>query len=309
MGDLKFRTISDKSECKKLWETFSPQKTLDDNWDFREIYIKEFGFELNFITGFDGNNPIGILPLQLNTNKGISQKLLKAEKPFLEFFAGVDSDSNDVLTLPEYADLKNSFYNQIKSNAILTGLKSEIEIRGKKAEFMLDKFVSDLQKVGNFEDFLSQNFSGKTKRNLIHRIRHMQKNHQIEIRSGEEKDLEVLFEFSIQRFGVDSSFNMPYRGQIYKELFNKFDHDLFLTIIDGKVKGVAFCLIYKETYTLLNVGYDIELRDVGKLIVSEQINRAVKFGCKLYDAGQGDNGWKERFHLTKIQQFKLELNF
>lgn len=31
-------------------------------------------------------------------------------------------------------------------------------------------------------------------------------------------------------------------------------------------------------------------------------------GCKTYDAGKGDSGWKEQFHLTRIPQYMLTIN-
>src|SRR4051812_24665016 len=92
--NITFKIISDPIETKTLWHEFSPRKTLDDDGGFRYVFIKHLGFQLHFITGYDGDNPIGLLPLQQNTNFGISKKVLGTDKPFLEFFGGVDTDSN-----------------------------------------------------------------------------------------------------------------------------------------------------------------------------------------------------------------------
>ncbi len=96
MKSLTFKTISNKKDACILWDIFSPKKTLDDEWDFRYTFYKYLKFPLRFIVGFDNGKPIGLLPLQLNTNKGVSQKKFEAREPFLEFFGGIDTGDNKI---------------------------------------------------------------------------------------------------------------------------------------------------------------------------------------------------------------------
>lgn len=308
MNPLEFNIIENIDEALRIWELFSSHQTIDDEWNFRYTFVKDLNFPFHFIVGLDQNKPVGLLPLQLNTLKGLGPKLLHMNKPFLEFFGGIDTDNNQVLLHPAYLERAEEFINQIKIPAVLTSLLNKYKVNGSEADFETDKFEVNLENLTNFEGFLDLNFSGKSKGKLINKIRYVHKNYQVEVKAGKKDDLDLLFEYSIRKFNDKSSFNMEDRRKIYADLFESFPTDLFTIYLDGVPKAVAFCIIYKKTYILLNVGYDHDNRDIGKLLVATQIQRAIDKGCTKYDAGKGDNGWKDRYHFSKIPQYKLELN-
>lgn len=307
-SDLNFKIITDPAECKKLWEEFSPNKILDDNWDFRMAWVKELNFELHFIAGFEGETAVGLLPLQKNTNTGISKKVLHTEKPFLEFFGGVDTDSNIIFLKSGYKELEGEFLDQIKDYAILSDLAEPLNFKGKEAEHYNDKFILDLTQFQSFEDFLAKNFDGKSRQRLKNRINKLHKEFDVQIEQGTEEEVEKMFAFSIKRFGEDSSFNMSYRREIFKNLFANIETDFFVIKLNGVVQAASFAIKRGDTYTSINNGYDPEVRDLAKILAATQIKRAIEAGFKIYDGGKGENGWKEHFHLTKIPQYKLELN-
>lgn len=308
VSDLIFKVISDPVECKKLWDEFSPNKTLDDNWDFRMTWIENLNFKLHFIAGFDGETTVGILPLQENTNTGISKKVLNTDKPFLEFFGGVDTDSNLIFLKPGYKELETEFLNQLKDYTILSDLAEPLNFKGKQAEHYNDKFILDLTQFQTFDDFLMKNFDGKSRQRLKNRINKLRKEYAVVIEQGTAQDFEKMFGFSVKRFGENSSFNMPYRREVFKDLLTNFETDFFVIKLNGEVKAASFGIKYGETYTSVNNGYDLEVRDLAKILAATQIKRAIEMGFKIYDGGKGENGWKEHFHLTKIPQYKLELN-
>jgi CelD/BcsL family acetyltransferase involved in cellulose biosynthesis len=101
---------------------------------------------------------------------------------------------------------------------------------------------------------------------------------------------------------------MPQRQQIYRDLLKRFNVDLFVIYLNNEPKAISFGIIYNDTYTTINVGYDYDIRDISKYLVVNQIKRAFDLKMKTLDAGQGDNGWKEHFNLTKIPQYKLTLS-
>lgn len=308
MNTLTFKVISEVTEAKKYWEIFSPKKTIDDEWDFRQAFGKELNLPLHFILGFDGDTEIGLLPLQLNTLKGLDPKYLNMTVPFLEFFGGIDTDNNRILLKKDYEEYAPEFLKQISKPAVLTDLSEQYSYNETIAEHSTDRFELDLTELQSAEDFVNKNFSGKSKGKLLNKIRYMYKNFKIEIKDGDKDDLNLLFKFSIDKFAENSSFNMQYRQNIYKYLMDIYKVDLFTISVNGEKKGIAYCIIHNGVYTLLNVGYDHDLRDIGKVLVSAQIDRAINNKCKKYDAGKGDNGWKERYHLSKIPQYKLTLN-
>jgi len=308
MNSLTFKVITERAEAQRYWEIFSPKKTIDDDFTFRDTWTQLYDFPFHFIVGFDGADPIGLLPLQLNTLKGLGPKLLNMDTPFLEFFAGIDTDDNKIFMLPDYEESIPQFLKQIKEPAVLTSLKEKYAVDEKEAEHYLDRFELDLTKFANFEDFMQKNFDGHSRQRLINRINKIDRTYTVEIKDGAEEDLKKLFQFSIDRFGENSSFNMSDRQQIYHELLQKFEVDLFKIILNGETKALSFCFVFNGSYVSLNIGYDYDVRDISKLLVVTQIKRALEKGCTRYDAGQGDNGWKEHFSLTKVPQYQLKLN-
>lgn len=308
MKNLNFRIIEDEEEAKKHWDMFSPKEKIDDEWDFRDIWTRQYGFPFHFIVGFDEDNAVGLLALQMNTLKGLSPKLLSMDTPFLEFFAGLDTDDNRVLINKGYEDCIPQFLDQINHKAVLSSLKDPYKLNGKEAETYLYRYELDLVKIPTFDMFMQTNLDGVSRQRLTNRINKIDKTYNVEVKDGTKEDLERMFTLSIERFGERSSFNMPDRQQIYRELLERFDIDLMTIVLDGKVSAVSFAIVHKKTYTTVNVGYDYDVRDLSKLLVVTQIKRAMDKGCSVFDAGQGDNGWKEHFNLSKIPQYKLELN-
>lgn len=305
---ITFQIIEDPVEAKNMWELFSPHKRIDHEWEFRDAWTQDYDFPFHFIVGYDDDKPIGLLPLQLNTLKGLGPKLLNMQTPYLEFFAGIDTDENDVWILPEYKQYKNDFFRQVKKPAVLTSLTQAYEFDGQKAEYYLDRFELDLIKNPDINTYLQQAFDGKGRSRLKGRVKKMEKNYAVEIKQGEASDLELLFAFSTNRFGERSSFTMPDRQAIYKRLMDRCKIDLLVFELNGEKKAVSFGLIYKNIYTTVNLGYDTTIRDLLKVLVYWRIERAQEQGYEIFDVGQSDNGWKSHFHFTKIPQYKLTLN-
>lgn len=305
---IRFSIIENQDEAKQLWERFSPHKTIDDDWEFRSTWIENLNFPFHFIVGFDGDKVIGLLPLQLNTGKGLGPKLLDMHEAYLEFFAGIDTDDNDVFLVPGYEQYKNDFFKQITTPAVLTSLKEPYEINDTKAEYYLDRFELDMTQFSDFENFMQKNFDGVSRQRLINRTNKLKRDYHVEIKEASENELSLLFQFSIDRFGERSSFTMPQRREVFTALAKRFPVDLFTITLNGEPKAISFSFVYNGSYTTLNIGYDYAIRDISKLLVVTQLKRAMEKGCSRFDAGQGDNGWKSHFNLKKIPQYKLVLN-
>ncbi len=308
MDNLRFRIISDLTEAKTMWDLFSPNQTIDDDWSFRYTFIHNLDLPLHFIVGHINEEPIGLLPLQYNTLKGLSPKLLNQTQPYFEFFGGVDTDDNRIFFKSGFEYLKNDFLAQIKLPAVLTSLKEEYSFQNQKSEYYLDRYELALQNIHNFDDYIDQNFSGKTRRTIKHELRNRLKADKVEVVDGDLADLELLFSYSIARFGEKSSFNMPQRRQIYRDLTKKFAVDIFKVVIDGHTKAVGYGIVHNKVFTGLNMGYDYSVPGLGKFLITSTLPRAINHGCDKYDTGQGDNGWKEKLHLKKIPQYILKLN-
>ncbi len=308
MSSLTFKVVCEAREAKSLWEEFSPHLTIDDEWEFRNIFTSDLNLPFYFLVGFDGDKAIGLLPLQLNTLKGLSPKLLAMSQPYLEFFSGIDTDDNRIFLLSGYENRAPEFLAELDKPTILSSLREPYSFNDVTSTHYLDRYELDLTQFNNFDDFLQKNFDGISRQRLINRLNKISKTYIVEIKDAQPEDVELLFKFSITRFGEKSSFTMPQRQRIYHDLLKKFPIDLFTINLNDEPKAISFCIMHNDTYITLNIGYDYDIRDISKLLVVTQIQRAMEKGFKRFDAGQGDNGWKEHFHLKKIPQYKLSLN-
>ena len=307
MSNIEFKIIEDPVEAKEIWEIFSEHKVIDDEWDFRNIWTQELELPFHFIVGYEGDKPIGLLALQRNTIVGLGPSLLGMDKPYLEFFGGVDTDDNRVFLLPGYEDRVEDFLNQIKEPAILTSLRDHV-VGNHEAEFYLNRFEVNIEGIKDYKEYVDKNFEGKTRRNILRELKGKGvRDLSIEVKDGKEEDLELLFKFSIDRFGDKSSFHMEQRRNVYRNLMKKFDVDLFLILLNGEVKAVVYAIVYKNTYVGVNTGYDYLVPNLGKLVFTASLERALKRGCTVYDVGQGSK-WKEQLHIPMIPQYKLSLN-
>lgn len=309
MKKLNFKIVEDLNEAKKLWEAFSPFETIDDEWDFRYIFNKYLGFPLHFIVGYDGEQAVGLLPMQLNTNNGVSQKLFGVDRPFLEFFGGIDTDNNRIFFKNGYEDYTEEFLNQIKDYSILAPLSIPYSFKNSEALHYTDKFEQELTNIKDLDSFLQTFFDGKSRQKMKNKLNRINRDFKIKISKGSDSDLNLLFALSKDRFGDNSAFHMEYREEIFKELCEKFQSDIFVVYVDGEPKAVSFALIHKGVYDGIGIGYDYEIRDLGKFVFLTQIQRATaELNCKKYDVGKNDNGWKAQLHLNRIPQYKLSIN-
>ena len=63
---LTLKVHSDIDQCYRLWEMFSPKKTVFDLWDYRFAWYEAFNYQLYFYTVYEGKKALGILPLWFN---------------------------------------------------------------------------------------------------------------------------------------------------------------------------------------------------------------------------------------------------
>lgn len=311
MGKLQFRVIEKEVEAKEIWEKFSPHKNIDDEWDFRYAWFKGLESPLHFIAGFDGDKLIGLLALQFNQVKGLDAVLLKMDRPFLEFFGGIDTDDNEVFLAQGYEDCEIQFLEQIHEPAFLASLSKQYSVDDFESEFYLDRFEVNLEGARGFGDYVDRNLTGKDRAKVKHELNLMHnklRDYMIEIKDGDERDMEQLFKFSMDRFGDRSSFHRAERRQAYFDLAKLFKVDIYKVILNGEIKAVAYGLIYNNVYTGVNFGYDYSIPSFGKFVLTTWVNRAVELGCRVCDVGQGDNGYKSRLRLTQVPQYKLLLN-
>lgn len=306
MKPLVFKTIQDTTEAQEVWEELSPKKVIDDEWEFRFAFVKDLPFSLHFIVGMDEGKAIGLLPLQTIHNYGLKPPYA-IEGKFLEFFGGDDTDNNIIFLKPGYEAYRSQFLAHIDRPAVLAPLSPTFE---KEAGASVYEYLYKLDLTGftNYEDYLEARWEGESKRTIKKQMRRLYKNHSIEVMYNNTEALEKLFSMNLERFGETSSFRFPYRQQIFRHLRTLFDVQIISVLVDGSIEAVSYGIIYNDTYIGMNAGVNNAIRDLGKLLVFLQMDRALSFGVKTYDGGKGSGEWKEEFKFQKIPQYTLPLS-
>lgn len=306
MNNLNFKVITDLQAAEEAWNELSPHQTIDDEWALRYAFIKPLNYELYFIAGYDNENLVGLLALQKNNLDGLRPPYGKeATEPFLEFFGGDDSDDNVVFLKPGYQDCVNQFFEQIPLKAYLAPLAKAYP----NSTPYTNKYLVNLEGVKDYMHYLEVKVpSSSSRKTLRKRMKHLFANHKIEILYNKYEDLPLIPKMSVERFKEESSFNFPYREQIFEDLLNLYQIETITLVVDGKKEGVSYGIKYKDVYVGMNAGVNHEIRDLGKLLSLLQIDRAIQLGCKFYDGGKGSGTWKEEFGFQIVPQYRLDIN-
>jgi len=292
MEEIKFIKIKDFDECKKYWDILSPKITLFDLWDFRYCFYKYDNFPLEFIVGIIDDQPIGLLPLQLNTEKGGT----------LEFFGGSWMEDNKVFINPKYFDKTEMFFNQIDPNdkALLIGINSPDKFC---STLELDdyKYQLDLTNYNSYWDYINDKYNKKGQDTFKRKFKKIEQS-EIEFIENETEDLDLLISLNIKNFKEDSSFNDEKRKLIYKDFINLgLEYHLITIKVNGVKQAVSMNIVYNGVFYYLNAGSNFEeIPNLGNYTIMNDIAKAIKLKCKVFDALMISYNWKERWHFNKI---------
>lgn len=306
--NLKFEIISDEASAKNVWDDLSPHQFIDDEWDFRYAFFSPLNYKLHFIVAYDADVPVGLLPLQENNLTGLMPPYYPNDNvPFLEFFGGDDTDDNNIFSKLQNHDMARELFSQINQRAYLAPLHPDFETFP-NAAWCENKYFVDISNYKSYEDFLIEKWGNSSRKKILQQIRKIEREHEIEIIYDDVEDIELMSTYNLERFGERSSFSFSYREEIFKQLAKIYPIIMISLKIDGKKCAASFGLHYKDAYIGMNAGVSSEIPDLPKMLTLLQMGRAIELGCKVYDAGKGDSGWKENFKFSKVSQFKIILN-
>ncbi len=291
---LNFKTITEKKECRELWEAFSPNQVLWDLWDFRSCFHAD-NFSFNFIVGFDGKNKMGILPLVFDSNE-----------KYYTYFGEEFPEQNRFLL----KDKKNIglFLEQCPENTSIIYISSE---EAKYYELKPDgkRYFLGLAKHGNsFENYL-KSFTKKHRKNLNYDLKKL-KDTGYALEHNNLKDFERLVELNKLKFGAESN----YSSESFVSGMSSLIHsalrmgalDMISIKISSKAEAVGLGVFYNKVYYVLGSGRNAEIKNLGKLMVAEQIKSAIANKCSEVDFLSTEANWKELWNLDSEQMYKFE---
>lgn len=291
MLKIRFELIEQIGKAQEYWQKLSPLQYPYDEWDFRYAFYQPAAYKLAFYAGYLGEELVGLLPLQFNQQKNI-----------WEFFGGNFMEYNHVLAKNGQQNLSSKFYRHVFSH-----LKGKIHLRDffdgspdlpNYSAYDKTYFLS-LSDYQGLDDFWQQKFSSKSRSNLRKKIRQVEQ-HEIKMLKGGPDDLELLFEYNIKRFGIESSFARPEQREAFRNLL-KLPWNWFLRvfIVDGAKEAVSLSLQYKNTYLYIMAGSNIEkVPNIGTYVIVKELEKAWQTNATFFDAGRNNSGWKERWHLN-----------
>ncbi len=317
--NLKLQVFYQLDKIQEIWDQFSPNNSVFDLWDSRCAFFQAYKFEPYFLTLLKQKDILGVLPLWHNSDKlepGDDASAVDCTK-YVWFGSSWPEDNVFFVNDPELIPL------------LLTAAPDNLELAciRPKAEYDFlqgfhgfvpeeeKKYFLDLTDIRTLDDYLA-NLKKKKRYNLRRdRKRIMSLNPKI-IHNNRE-DLEELFNLSIKRFrevfpdepDEHSAFEDERRKNVFRNLLkNAGDYQarIITTIINGKIEAVEFGLVFKKTYYALNAGADISnysgLGVFSNLLV---IQDALNLGCTKIDFLEGDNNWKESWHLSHYYQYQF----
>ncbi len=294
---IRFEQIQDLENARKWWHHFSPGEMLYDEWEFRWLFYKQEEYPLHFFLGFENDEPIGLLPLQKNTDKN-----------WYEFFGGQYMENNQIYVKPGYEEARREFYKLLHEKTNLEYLIGD-DSATKALPVMDEKFFLPLSDLQSLEDYFQKYFDGEGRGKMRRKMRHIE-NENIHIIKNHFEDIEQFFQFNIANFQESSTFHLKGRKESFREILS-FKHPIYLLSFykENELLGVSLAVIgHDKTYEYLNLGVNTSApRDMKSYIHLKNIETALEAGAQVFNAGCSDCGWKGLFHLERSPQYQFRL--
>ena len=169
------------------------------------------------------------------------------------------------------------------------------------------KFTLNISGCHNLQEALTPIWDAKKLGDLKRKIRKIEAQ-SVQITENNLNDLELLFVLNKKAF-PDSSFNEPFREEVFKELTRLYREDLHLLTfeINGVKQAVSLAINFNGYYEYFNAGVNKEINNLGSFVIAKNIETATRLGAQIFDAFTQESGWKSRWHFTATPEYCLTL--
>lgn len=292
--NITIKKITEIEEAKDVWMKLNYQLDMDDDWLLRELYWELFKFPIIFYVAYVNDEPVGLLALQNNTNKG-----------HFEFFGGSWFENNRIYVKKGNEEIRRKLFDAIEEPVKLEWMEHEIE--GIEPEMLDEKFRLPLKDLTSIDDYINKFWSGKSRQNLKAQMRKIALN-DIQIIEDNYEDYDLMVELNKKRFGEDSRFQNFERAEFIRKVIKNFNMKMITIIVNGRKESIGLSLLYKNGYIGLNSGTNNEINGLGKFLILQRIQQAINSGADFYDARSASLGWKEQFGFIGKPQYKYTKN-
>ncbi len=292
MNNITIKKITDVNEAKKIWDQLSPKNTIYDDWDFRYIYSNLIGSKINFIVLYFDNEAVSLLPLELTEDN-------------LIFFGGNFTEDNKFFTKKGFEKYEIEILQFISNENYKLGY---MESKYANSEFVDNVYFLPLENLKDKNSYIDAFWSGKARQNLRSQIRKLESLN-LEVKYNVFSDVNKMIELNKKRFGPSSTFNrFPKRQEYLMKLSESFESYSISIYINGQLESVGFSIKFNDTYYGFNSGTNNNYNGLGKYLILEKIQQAIKSGASYYNARSGNLGWKENFGFTPKPQYRIVNN-
>ncbi len=268
-------TETDIQECRKLWETFSPNEGAWDDWDLMFAFHHQDTHRLNFLVHQSSDaGPDGLVPLVHDTE--LNRYMLMAgsypdgrilwlqHHDFPEFFE--QFPDRTVLF-----DLGQSWVNDL--------LQLYPQFEGNYSEQDLRYHLVPSEFEFDFYKHLDT-FSSDKKQKFLYDLRNIKKREPT-LRWSDENEADLFIELVNRNFGKDSDYankdNANEVRRVIEELARSGRLRTMTIEIDGARQAVSLSLLHGNKMIALYASSNNDYNNLGKLLNVETIQEA----CRL----------------------------
>ena len=300
---MNFKIVKNIKECERLWNKFSPNENLWDLWGINYSFYDEKRYEFFFIVSIEKNEEKGLLPLWFD----------KDEKEYV--FCGGEFPENRKFwfDISEFEEFMKQIPGKISLYYInfqeIKRVNNFNEKLSKKFNTEDRRYFINLKKINySLENYL-KTFNKKHRKNLRYDLKQIEKINP-KIIFEEDQHFDDFVKFSVNRFSKDSDF---YDEEFTKQIKNfvsylkseKMLHTISIEV-DGKIVGVELAAFYNKFYYVLNGAFDINFKNLGKLLIMSHIKNAINLNADEIDFLSDQGGWKELWNLKKEDYYDFE---
>ncbi len=291
---MRIEICEDIEECRKFWNHLSPNERLFDVWDFRVCFYDEHDNKPYFIVGYEGKEPVGIIPLCF----------IKSRNQY-NYFGGWFTAERNSFFLKDKTTLAQ-FLEHCPTNTFIEGID---HAEGKYYNFLNDEFTYylDLSKYNHdFEKYFSS-FDRKKQKDFKRDIGRLPK---YRIYHNKLEDFDRLVELNIKQYEDDSKFNDALIKNGISKMVKLADKKGILEMIsleiNGRIEAVDIGIVFRDCYyAIIGGANNQKIPNLGKLMTILDIKNAIAKRTKYIDFFATSGYWKNIWKFDKEMLLKF----
>lgn len=290
---MELKVYKNINECRKLWNTLIPNKSLFDLWDFRQCFYNKQDNEPYFLAARSGGRITGLIPLYF----------IKSKSEY-SYFGGWFPERNSF-----FLKDKNKIAELLDNCPANTNIEGIAPDEGRYFSFSEDEYTYylDLFKYNhNFDNYFNS-LGKKRRKNIIRDLKSIPK---YKVYYNRIRDFKRLVKLNIMQYDRDSIFN---NETIKKGLYNvvKLANkggklEMISVEINDKIEAVDVGVVFGEWYNLIvGCSNNQKIPNLGKLITILSIKNAISKKARYVDFLASSAYWKSQWNFDKEMLFKF----